>query len=212
MGLAAACPIGAPSTSHTDVVVSVGFSPGRILVAGASPFHSRSPLPPAASSSVQHRDRDRASKHRLGNSNVPTPSQRPRHDHDVIRRAATRAALGGGARAPPELLKLASQPQFPGALGQRHHTNSRLLTSEASDNGPRLGGSEPLALAHWPMLRRTGPSEGSAGGTQPTGELREPVSRFSWSSNRSQVLLVGLRRSSDLARTRMGFVLSGWAQ
>ena len=41
MGLAAACPIGAPSTSHTDVVVSVGFSPGRILVAGASPGHSQ---------------------------------------------------------------------------------------------------------------------------------------------------------------------------
>jgi WD40 repeat protein len=33
VGLAAAGPIGSPSTSHTDIVVSVGFSPGRTLVA-----------------------------------------------------------------------------------------------------------------------------------------------------------------------------------
>jgi WD40 repeat protein len=33
VGLAAAGPIG-PSTSHTDIVVSVGFSPGRTLVPG----------------------------------------------------------------------------------------------------------------------------------------------------------------------------------
>jgi hypothetical protein len=34
VGLAAAGPIGSPSTSHTDIVVSVGFSRGRTLVAG----------------------------------------------------------------------------------------------------------------------------------------------------------------------------------
>ena len=33
-GLAAAGPIGSPSTSHTDIVVSVRFNPGRTLVAG----------------------------------------------------------------------------------------------------------------------------------------------------------------------------------
>jgi len=34
VGLAAAGPIGSPSTRHTDIVTSVGFSPGRTLVAG----------------------------------------------------------------------------------------------------------------------------------------------------------------------------------
>jgi hypothetical protein len=34
VGLATAGPIGSPPTSHTDIVVSVGFSPGRTLVAG----------------------------------------------------------------------------------------------------------------------------------------------------------------------------------
>ena len=33
-GLAAAGPIGSPSTSHTDIVVWVRFNPGRTLVAG----------------------------------------------------------------------------------------------------------------------------------------------------------------------------------
>ena len=39
MGLAAAGPIGAPSTCHTDIVVSVGFSPGSSpsQAAGISP-------------------------------------------------------------------------------------------------------------------------------------------------------------------------------
>ena len=36
VGLAAAGPIGSPATSHTDIVVSVGFSPRRTLVAGGS--------------------------------------------------------------------------------------------------------------------------------------------------------------------------------
>jgi len=34
LGLATAGPIGFPSTSHTDIVVSLAFSPGRTLVAG----------------------------------------------------------------------------------------------------------------------------------------------------------------------------------
>jgi hypothetical protein len=34
VGLTAAGPIGSPSTSHTDIVISVGFSPGRTLLAG----------------------------------------------------------------------------------------------------------------------------------------------------------------------------------
>ena len=33
VGLTAAGPIGSPSTSHTDIVISVGFSPGRTLLA-----------------------------------------------------------------------------------------------------------------------------------------------------------------------------------
>ena len=34
MGLATARPVGSPPTSHTDIVVPVGFSPGRTLVVG----------------------------------------------------------------------------------------------------------------------------------------------------------------------------------
>jgi hypothetical protein len=34
VGLATALPVGSPPTSHTDIVVQVGHSPGRILVAG----------------------------------------------------------------------------------------------------------------------------------------------------------------------------------
>jgi WD40 repeat protein len=34
VALATALPVGSPSTSHTGIVVQVGFSPGRTLVAG----------------------------------------------------------------------------------------------------------------------------------------------------------------------------------
>jgi WD40 repeat protein len=34
VGLATARPVGSPPTSHTDIVVPVGFSPGRTLVVG----------------------------------------------------------------------------------------------------------------------------------------------------------------------------------
>jgi hypothetical protein len=102
--------------------------------------------------------------------------------HSYVEVARLLAAEGYGVRRAAAarrvltwLRRPRSQPQFSSALGPGSHMNSRLLTSEAGDNGRTSGAGESHRLrpAESRAIRRL-----SRGATQPTGVQREPVPRL----------------------------------